>query len=241
MARSEPTFTWAEASSEELEKRLPAVLDRLDVPAVRQILANPHCTEKVTRWLYDESRLRAVYEVRRDLARHRRTHLTLALQLISGLFWRDLLEVGRDARLRPQVRRAAELRLQERLPGLAQGEKLSIARKASVGLMQVLRHDPSPRVISGLLENPRLTEGILLPLLASETARPQVLAVIADSRWGHRYPVRSAICKNPRTPVAKCLSLLPLLKKHDLVAMTRDPRLSTAVRRRAALLSGAGG
>ena len=102
-----------------------------------------------------------------------------------------------------------------------------------------LRNDPEPRVIEALLENPRLTEGSLLPMLSREVARPEVLSLVANShRWGTRYPVRVAICKNPRTPATSSLPLLPMLKKKDLGAVARDRRLPSVVRRRAEVLLG---
>ena len=153
--------------------------------------------------------------------------------------WADLVRLGVDTRVHPVVRRSADQRLVERLPGLAIGEKLAIARGASPSVVAVLRQDPTPRVIAALLENPRLTEGALLPLAASEHALPAALAVLAGNpRWSARYPLRLALCRNPRTPLGSVLPLLPLLLKRDLEAVAADTRLLLPVRRRAQLLAG---
>jgi len=50
------------------------------------------------------------------LVLHPRAPRLLALRLVSGLYWADLVRVGTDARLHPTVRRAADQRLVERLP-----------------------------------------------------------------------------------------------------------------------------
>jgi len=228
-----------EAGGDELRALLRDLGEELDVPAAQAVLRNPHAGEEVLRLLATERRLLASYEMRRDLALHPATPQPIALALIGGLYWRDLVAAGLDVRIRPVVRRFAEQRLIERLPALAVGEKVAIARSASPHVLQVLRHDPTPHVIAALLDNPRLVEGDLLPLASAETARAPVLTVILRHRkWGHRYPVRLAVVRNPHAPVALALQHLPLLKKPDLRAVASDPRLALPLRRKAELLVG---
>lgn len=228
-----------EAGAEELRSLVRAAAGDLDVAAAQVVLLNPHAGEEVIRLLTEQRRLLVFYEMRRDLALHRATPQAIALALLGGLYWRDLVAAGLDVRIRPVVRRAAEQRLIERLPTLAIGEKVSIARGASPRVVQVLRHDPTPRVIAALLDNPRLVEGDLLPLASGEKAPAPVLAVLLGHRkWGNCYPVRLAVVRNPKAPLALALQHLPLLKKADQRAVASDPRLPLALRRRAELLAG---
>jgi hypothetical protein len=200
---------------------------------------NPFVTSALVARLVEERRLAATYEVRRDVVLHPATPRVLALDWVGGLHWPDLVRACREPRLHPILRRTAELRLLERLPALSLGEKSALARSASGGILAHLRHDPNPRVIAAMLENPLLTEMLLAPLLASETAAPRVLATVAASpRWSSRYGVRLALVRNPRTPAGAALPLVPLLKKRDLLAVAADPRLDGAIRQRARLLSG---
>jgi hypothetical protein len=227
------------AGVDELRLLLRSVAADLDVPAAQAVLRNPHAGEEAMRVLADQRRLLSFYEMRRDLALHPATPQPVALSLLSGLYWRDLVAAGLDVRIRPVVRRAADQRLIERLPGIAIGEKVTIARGASSHVIQALRHDPTPRVIAALLDNPRLVEGDLLPLANNENANPPALAVVlAHRKWGYRYPVRAAVLRNPRTPVALALQFLPMLKKPELRAVANDPRLALPLRRKAELLLG---
>ena len=106
-------------------------------------------------------------------------------------------------------------------------------------MLHALRNDPTPRVIAALLDNPRLVEGDLLPVVAGEASRPQVLEVILKHRkWGSRPPIRAAAARNPRTPLALALNLLPLLGKPDLRAIAADSQLLLPLRRKAELLCG---
>ena len=239
------------AQAEELSRQLAAAeesqllalvrehLDELDGTLLRQVLRHAFLSTEVIQLLLDSRELIGSYEVRRELAGHPKTPEARAMQLVATLYWRDLTKLSTETRVRPTVRRAAERRLADRLAGLAVGEKVAIARRCAAGLVLRLAQDPNPRVIQALLENPRLTEGVLLRVVTRDSARPEVLALIArDRRWGVRYRVRAPICRNPSTPVATALTLLPALRKPDLKAVADDPRLAKAVRRRADLLLG---
>ena len=155
-----------------------------------------------------QPRLLSFYEVRRDLALHPRTPQVLAQQLVPGLYWRDLAALGGGHAAAPAGCGAWPTSTwPTRLPELALGEKISIARRAGAGLLAQLRHDPSPRVIGALLDNPRLTEDILAPVVHGAATPGPVLALIAaDRRWGARYGLQVAICRNPGTPPATALS-----------------------------------
>lgn len=228
-----------EADADGLMSLLREHLEELGVPEVRQALRNPFLSEQAVELLLEERRLLAFSEVKRDLVSHPRTPEVRARRLVPTLFWRDLLQISADGRVPPKVRRSADLQLRDRIQGLAVGERMSIARRASPVLIQQLRMDSDPRVIDALLENPRLTEGSLMPLLGTDRAKPEVLTRIArHRRWGIRYGVRAALCRNVRTPPEIVLGLLPLLKKSDLRAVYQDRRLSMAVRRRAGTLLG---
>ena len=228
-----------ESDADELWRLLQQLIKELAVPEVRQVLRNPFLTQRAIELLLDERRLLAFSEIKRGIVCHPRTPEVRARRLVPTLFWRDLLQISGDGRVPPKVRRSADLHLRERLSGLAVGERMSIARRASPTLIQQLRMDPDPRVVEALLENPRLTEGSLMPLISSDRAKPEVLTLIArHRRWGIRYGVRSALCRNHRTPTEIALGLLSLLKKSDLKAVLQDRRLPVAVRRRAGTLLG---
>jgi len=229
----------AEAGADALLALVRAYASRLDAPAARLALRNPHCTAEIVELLADQPRLVSFYEVRRDLAQHPRSPEPLALRHVPGLFWRDLMLLGLDTRVRPRVRRAAEQCLAVRLPELAVGEKITIARRCGPGVLGQLRHDPSPRVVAALLDNPRLTEDLLAPVVHAPTTPGPVLALVAaDRRWGVRPALQSALARNPATPIPTALRLLPLLRKPELRAVAQDPRTAEPVRLRARLLLG---
>lgn len=228
-----------EAGPDELLSLLRLHRAELTPAAVAQALRNPFAGPEAVDLVIGEQRWLSSYEVRRELAGLRSCPEAVAMRFLPALAWRDLLELGLDVRVRPPVRAAADRYVTERLVSLSEGEKMSIARRASTGVLARLRHDPSVRVISALLENPRLSEGLLAPLVYHPNTRPQVLALVAaNPRWGVRYDLKVGIAKNAATPIETALRILPSLKKEDLRAVLAGERVSPIVRRRARLLLG---
>jgi hypothetical protein len=227
------------AAQEELAELIERLAGELEPETARQAFRNPFLSAALIERLLGAPKLLASYPVRREAVFHPRTPRVLALRFVPGLWWADLAKLGTDTRLHPVVRRAGDLRLIERLPGLAVGERMAVARSASPGVIASLRQDPTPRVIQALLENPRLTEGLLMPLVASENSSPRALATVAaNPRWATRPPVRAALCRNPATPMANAMAMLPMLGKRELGAVAADARLPLLLRRKAQLLSG---
>lgn len=230
-----------EAGAEELLALLRERRDDLEVEAVRQVVRNPYAGHEAMEALAGALHLLEVYEVRRALAFHPKTPEALALRFVPGLYWRDLLDLGGDVKVRPPVRASADRYLGARLPSLAEGEKMAIARRAGAQVLARLRLDPSRRVIAALLENPRLTEATLYPLVRREATPGPVLALIAEStRWGMRYELKTGLAGNPSTPIEIALRLLPGLKRSDLAAVAASERVAGAVKGRARALAGHG-
>lgn len=226
----------------QLLDRVAGDLTRLDSAELSRLLTDPHLTAAAIREILAQEELLKRRLVRRAIAAHRATPFAEAQRMISTLFWSDLVELGRDAAVRPAVRRAANRALLERYEGLAVGERIAIVRRAGPELLTQVRHDPEPRVVAAMLDNPRLTEGLLLPVLASGRSSPRVLRIVAESpRWVARYQVRRLLCRNRKTPLEIALSLLPRLKKADQRALENDPTVRPEVRGRARVLLGGEG
>ena len=168
--------------------------------------------------------------VRGAIVNHMKTPRTLALRMLSLLFWREQLRVATNSRLAMPLRVAAESRLKERLPELELGEKISIARSAPPGLISALAACNHARVVQSLLRNPRMREQEVLALVKRETTSGPVLRVVAQSeRWVVRPPVRSGIVSHRNTPVHVALTLVSRMPRRTLVALVKSNELRPVV------------
>ena len=73
-----------------------------------------------------------------------------------------------------------------------------------------------PRVVRSVLQNPRLTEEVVIRIAARRPVRPEVLEEVWRSpRWGARHSVRRALALNPYLPPALGTKLVSLLNRQD--------------------------
>ncbi len=227
-----------EAGPEELPSLVEEELERIDAGLARQVLRHPYLTLETLRLLIAEERLATDYEWRRDVAAHRLAPQAVAMRFLATLRWTDLARLGRDVSVPPLIRRHAENALCNRLPGLSLGEKITLARSAGDAALRYLRHEPHPRVFEALLQNPRLTVGLLMPVARSTSTASELLGMLASSsKWGVRYDLKLQLCRNPRTPIHNALYLLSGLRRGDLESLARDRTLRTPVKQRAAQLA----
>ncbi len=205
----------------------PALDESCLVLLLRNREVAPPLLERISR----DPRWARLYEVRKGLVRHPRAPLQLARRLVHHLRWRDLAEVAAEAPVHPAVRRQAEELLKVRMAELALGERISLARIASRGLIQALRHSAEGPVLEALLGNSRLVELDAVTIARGEKAPAAVLRKLAaHPTWGRRHAVRLALVTNPRAPVAVALGVLRRLSRQDLRRLAKDSRVPKIVR-----------
>lgn len=171
------------------------------------------------------------YEVKAAIVLHPKTPRAAAMNLVSFLWWHDLARVVDRAALAPPLRRTAERILAARVQELAVGERITLARIASRGVMNVLRQEENPLVVRALLQNPRMGEVDALAIASDKRAPGAVLRALAeDGRFSARPAVQKAIVKNPETPKAIALRVVHRFSTVALKDVARDPGTPTLVR-----------
>ncbi len=190
-----------------------------------QALRHPHASEAVIEEILSSKTLVAFRTVRRLAAAHPLTPRHAALRCLDDLLWRDLLDIGREARTPPPVRVAANRKLEDALRFLAVGERIAVARFAPTPLFPALLDDQDPRVLEAVLSNPRVVTEDLERWLATGHPRPDALARLArEPRWALRPPVRIALLTHRSTPRATALSLLTSASRSDWRRLSEDPQ-----------------
>jgi len=196
-----------------------------------RLLQRPDLPAAVLEELLADRDLRKHHTVRRALAAHPRTPRQAALSLVSTLYWRDLARLSADARVHPEVRRAADRDLSRRVSDMALSEKMDLARLCGRGTLLVLRFDPDVRVLQAVMDNRFTTEPDLVTVAARAQTPAGVLeAVASHPRWGSRAALRSALLQNPRLPLAVALALLPRASAADLSGILETTGISPLIR-----------
>jgi len=145
-------------------------------------------------------------KVQLALVEHPRTPRHISVPMVRHLFTFDLMQVALTPIVPADIKMADEESLINRLERLSQGERLTLAHRASGRVAAALLLDPEPRVIHAALENPRLTESaVLKALMRRDAPAAFVSAVCHHSRWSPRREVRIALLRNEKTPLARAL------------------------------------
>lgn len=113
-------------------------------------------------------------------------------------------------------------------------EKLITALKGSREERAILIRDPNRLVCLGVLGSPRVTEAEIESFSAMKNVSDQILREIGGHReWTKRYAVVNNLVRNPRTPIATSLGLVPRLNPRDLKSISVDRNVPEAVRKQA--------
>ena len=169
--------------------------------------------------------------IKTAIVNHTKTPKTLALRLVNQLFWKELLKVANNFRLSMPIRTVAERYLRDRLAELELGERITLARTATAGLIPGLLGDGNARVVAALLNNPRLREVQVLQIVDDPGSSPEVLRAVADSeRWASRPEVRTAVIKNKKTPVHTALRALAALPPRAIAKLVDKNELPPVIR-----------
>lgn len=159
-----------------------------------------------------------------------RTPRALAQRLMPSLHWRDLADVAASPRVDAGGRVRAEALLEEQLPDLRLGERVTLARIATPAVLTPLLADTERRVADASLLNPRLREAdLVLALRAAAAPRALLEAVTASPRWREAYAVRLALVLQPRTPLALALGQLSSLLPRDLERVAQTDGIAPLV------------
>lgn len=157
------------------------------------------------------------YRVKVRVAGHPRAPRLVVLPLIRQLYVFDLVNLTLQPATPAEVRRIAEDVIMNRLPQLALGQRLTLARRGSARVAAALLAEGNERVVPLALDNAFLTESQVLKILSREDLPEIVPASLARHRkWSYLYNVRMALVRHPLTPLARVLAFLPDLTLRDL-------------------------
>lgn len=117
------------------------------------------------------------------------------------------------------------------LASLTVAEKLKLAMRGTREQRSVLVRDPNKIVAAAVLSSPKLSESEVESFARMTNVSEEVLRVIGGNRaWIRSYAVACALVKNPKTPIAVSLGLVPRLNERDLKTLSTDRNLPEAVR-----------
>lgn len=161
------------------------------------------------------------------LARHPNIPAAQLSTLLPHLYLFELLNLCYLPGITPDQKFAAERVIIQRLPVTPLGNKLTLARRATAAILEMLLKDKDPRLLEICLSNPQLKEGAVFQFLRSSSACAETISLIArHPRWQNVSNLREAILTNPKTPSIWFTLWLPGMKIPEVKRLLSSNRLS---------------
>ena len=149
-----------------------------------RLLERKDLAREVVSELARHREVRHSYSVQLALVRHPKTPRLISLPLMKFLYIFDLLRVAQTPGVAADVKIIAEETILKKIEGMPRGEKIALARRGTGRLAASFLYSPDQELIRNALDNPFLTEGHLLKVLARDGLPPAVLQQLAQHpRW----------------------------------------------------------
>jgi len=182
--------------------------------------------------IYQNKEWRKSYQISLWLLRCKTAPPALSMNLVHVLRWLDLVHSLRFPYLHGALRKSIEDQIMERLPRLALGEKIALARQAPRPLIRHFRLLPEARVIQALLQNTYFTYEDAIFMANYPKTKAEPLAELARSpRWCKMREIKLALLRNERAPNHCLLPLARTLSETVLQSLLRESRLKLYTRR----------
>lgn len=110
-------------------------------------------------------------------------------------------------------------------------QRVRAAMKGSREVRALLVRDPNKMVSSAVLSSPKLTTAEVESFAKMANVGEDVLRAIGQNRaWVKNYGVAASLTRNPKTPVALSMSLLPRLIERDVRSLSIDRNVPEPLR-----------
>ena len=178
--------------------------------------------------IYDE--YKANYRIKLSLIQHPGFPVDTALNIISSLFTPDLLNVTKNKRANPFIRKRCEIEFTQRYNKIPKGEKISLMKRAPLNLIEHFIDEKDETILSVLIENPNCTEDLIIKFVNRGAERVQVYNKLINTEWIRNRRVCYAISFNKEVPIRVWMEIIPNLQLNRLKDLKKKSGLHENVR-----------
>jgi hypothetical protein len=173
----------------------------LSEDAALQLLSRRDLPSRVIELLRHNPALANRRKVLPAITAHPHTPKHLALALARQMFTFELLKVVQTPGAPADIQRLCEDTILMRLESTSLGERLTLAKSATGRVAAALLRDTEPRIRDAALNNPRMTEPLIVEQLRKRTSQTQhprrelnalIDAIQQHPKWSLRRDIRDA-------------------------------------------------
>jgi hypothetical protein len=134
----------------------------------------------------------------------------------------------------PPMEDPKRLNLTQRIGKMSIAEKIKLSSLGNKEARAILMRDPNKIVALSVIHSPRISDGEVLQLAHSKTCPDDVLRVIINARdWTRQYPIKLALVKNPKVPLAIAMRLMSTLRDSEVKELAGNKNIPSGIRMQA--------
>ena len=119
----------------------------------------------------------------------------------------------------------------QRLQKMSFTDRLRAAVKGTREMRSILIRDTNKMIAAAVLSSPKLAEPEVEAFAKMANVSDDVLRTIANNRaWMKNYAISLSLAKNPKTPLATSLHIMPRLNDRDLAQLSVDRNVPEPLR-----------
>lgn len=123
-----------------------------------------------------------------------------------------------------------KLTLTQRIMKMNVAQKIKLATLGNKETRGMLLRDSNKLVAVAVVRSPRLTDGEVLSVANNRALPDDVLRIIYTNReWLRSYPIKLALVKNPKVPLAIAMKLLSSLRESEVRELSRNRNVPNGV------------
>lgn len=165
------------------------------------------------------------------LVAHPRTPRHVAIPIARRLYSFELMQLALKPGVAADLKMAMEEALVARMETISQGERLTLAKRASGRVAAALLLDPEQNIVDAALVNPQMTEAwVVKALMKEEVPLTLVETASRHPKWSLRRDVRLALLRNENTPLARVLGFAQSLPTSVLQDVLKHSRLPATIK-----------
>lgn len=110
------------------------------------------------------------------------------------------------------------------------GQKIKLAYKGNKMVREILVRDTNKIVAVAVVKSGRITDNEVSSIATNRAIHEDCIRALAENReYLRKYPIKVALCNNPKTPIPIAMSLLKSMHIKDLKGLSNNRNVSSAI------------
>ena len=171
------------------------------------------------------------YRIKLNLIQHPAFPVETALNVISSLFTPDILNVTKNKRANPFVRKKCEIEFTQRYIKIPRGEKISLLKRAPLNLIEYFINEKDVNILKVIIDNPNCTEDLIIKFVNRDRDRIKLYNLLIETDWIKNRRVCYAISFDKEVPIRIWMEIIPNIEFKRLKEISVKSSLHEIVRK----------